>query len=145
MVASVRFRHKQDLLPASPDVGRQVRIGAELAVTLVDLADGLDHESPHHQRSPAWIRYGERFGAGYLGRRIFAVRRQVAKLGRGLSFLVYQEWANRCRVRSFIEQRGQASYRIRFDLSIFVKEQDVLGIGRAPPDIERPGQPKIFG
>ena len=122
LVVGARLRYKKDLFAAPPDMGCQIRIGTELAVALVDLADRLNYKGPHHKRCPARIDYREWCGAGNLGRRVFPVGRQVAKLRRRLSVVIYQQWTNRCRVRPLIQYRRQPLDRIRLDLSIFVKE-----------------------
>src|SRR5215469_8213370 len=44
VVPGPRCGDQQDLLGAAHDLGREISISAELAVVLIDLADGLDEE-----------------------------------------------------------------------------------------------------
>jgi hypothetical protein len=78
---------EEDGLRCPQDLHRQVRIGAELAVALIDLANRADDVHAHHEGRAARIHDRFRLAARRLGREPLASGRQRAELRRHPRFM----------------------------------------------------------
>ena len=130
--------HQQDFAGGAADLHGQIGIGAELAVALIDLANGLDVKHADHECRAARVVHRKRFVADRLRGAPLPVRRKERQVeGRacppdrraGGRPLRPRHWRRGCPPGG--DGRG-------LDFRIGVQEKDIIGIGGAPARGSRP-------
>ena len=135
-MADAGGRHEKNLAGGAADLRGEVGVTAELAVAVVDLADGFDEVDAHHEGRAARELDGDGFAGngarGATGRWEAGCRAGVRGAPRSSSSNGQTAAASEL-ASERVGERGDGG---RLELGIVVEEEYVLGVSGAPSQVE---------